>query len=95
MLLTQTNQSDYEQLCRLDVLDLEDAPEHDQRVDYNEFKEQLTRNPECWYETGLPWRGNFPTLPTNERGSRRRLESLVTKLKRESLTSEYDAIIQE
>ncbi len=95
MLLTQTNQSDYEQLCRLDVLGLEDAPEHDQRVVYNEFKEQLTRNPEGWYETELPWRGNFPTLPTNERGSRRRLESLVTKLKRESLTSEYDAIIQD
>ena len=95
MLLTQTDQSDYEQLCRLDVLGLEDAPEHDQRVVYNEFKEQLTRNPEGWYETGLPWRGNFPTLPTNERGSRRRLESLVTKLKRESLTSEYDAIIQD
>ena len=95
MLLTQTNQSDYEQLCRLDVLGLEDAPEHDQRVVYNKFKEQLTRNPEGWYETGLPWRGNFPTLPTNERGSRRLLKSLVTKLKCESLTSEYDAIIQD
>ena len=95
MLLTQTNQLDYEQLCRLDVLGLEDAPEHDQRVVYNEFKEQLTRNPEGWYETGLPWRGNFPTLPTNEQGSRRRLESLVTKLKREGLMSEYDAIIQD
>ena len=95
MLLTQTNQLDYEQLCRLDVLGLEDAPEHDQWVVYNEFKEQLTRNPEGWYETGLPWRGNFPTLPTNEQGSRRRLESLVTKLKREGLTSEYDAIIKD
>ena len=95
MLLTQTNQSDYEQLCRLDVLGLEDAPEHDQRVVYNEFKEQLTRDPEGWYETGLPWKGNFPTLPTNKKGSQRRLESLVTKLKREGLTSEYDAIIED
>ena len=66
MLLTQTNQLDYEQLCRLDVLGLEDAPEHDQRVVYNEFKEQLTRNPEGWYETGLPWRGSLPKLPSNE-----------------------------
>ena len=95
MLLTQTNQLDYEQLCRLDDLGLEDAPEHDQRVVYNEFKEQLTRNPEGWYETELPWRGNFPTLLTNEQGSRRRLESLVTKLKREGLMSEYDAIIKD
>ena len=47
MLLTQTNQLDYEQLCRLDVLGLEDALEHDQRVVYSEFKEQLTRNPKA------------------------------------------------
>ncbi len=31
----------------------------------------------------------------NEQGSRRRLESLVTKIKRRRLTSEYDAIIQD
>ena len=34
-------------------------------------------------------------LPMNERGSRPCLESLVTKLERESLTSEYEAIIQD
>ena len=95
MLLRQTNQLDYEQLCCLDVLGLEDAPEHDQRVVYSEFKEQLTRDLEGWYETGLPWRGSLPTLPSNKRGSLRRLQNLVTKLKRESLTSEYDAIIQD
>ena len=95
MLLTQTNQLDFERLCRLDVLGLEDAPEHDQQIVYNEFKEQLTRSPQGWYETGLPWRGNLQSLPTNERGSMRRLGSLVTKLKRENLTSEYDAIFQD
>ena len=49
MLLTQTSQSDYEELCRLDVLGLEDTPEHDQRVVHDEFKEQLTRHREGWY----------------------------------------------
>ena len=29
MLLTQTSQSDYEDLCRLDILGLADTPEHD------------------------------------------------------------------
>lgn len=43
MLLTQTNQLYYERLCRLDVLGQEDAPIHDQRVVYDEFKEQLNR----------------------------------------------------
>lgn len=95
MLLTQTSQSDYEQLCRLDVLGLEDTPEHDQGVVHNEFKEQLTRDQEGWYETGLPWRGNPLRLPTNERGSQRRLISLTSKLQRDGLTAEYDSIIQE
>ena len=68
MLLTQTSQSDYEELCRLDILGLADTAENDQRNVYKEFKEQLVRGPEGWYETGLPWRGNHPPLPTNETG---------------------------
>ena len=60
MMLTQTSQTDYEELCRLDVLGLADSSEHDQQAVYSEFKEQLVRNKEGWYETGLPWRGNHP-----------------------------------
>ena len=74
MLLTQTSQKDYEDLC--DVLGLADTAEHDQSMVYSEFKEQLTRSPSGWYETGLPWRGNHPPLPLNEIGSIRRLQSL-------------------
>ena len=53
MLLTQTSQVEYEKLCRLDVLGLEDTPQHDQSVVFSEFKEQLTGSPEGWYETTL------------------------------------------
>ena len=95
MLLTQTSQSDYEDLCRLDILGLADTPEHDQSIVHAEFKEQLQRSLEGWYETGLPWRGNHPDLPTNEQGSIRRLSSLTRKLQRINLTDEYDAIIRE
>lgn len=45
MLLTQTSHADYEELCRMDVLGLEDTPEHDQRAVYAEFREQLIRHP--------------------------------------------------
>ena len=38
LLLAQTNQSDYEQLCRLDVLGLEDRLENDQETVYAEFR---------------------------------------------------------
>lgn len=95
MLLTQTSQSDYEDLCRLDILGLADTPEHDQSMVHAEFKEQLQRSSEGWYETGLPWRGNHPELPTNKQGILRRLSSLTRKLQRSNLTDEYDAIIRE
>ena len=42
MLLTQTSQSDYEELCRLDVLGLADTPEHDQTMVHAEFKSECT-----------------------------------------------------
>ena len=80
MMLTQTSQSDYEALCRLDVLGLEDRNEHDQSTVYDEFKEQLTRSPEGWYETGLPWKGNHPHLKDNREGSLRRLSALRNRL---------------
>ena len=95
MLLTQTTQIDYEELCRLDVLGLQDAPEHDQSVVFEEFKERLTRSPEGWYETTLPWKANHPDLPNNEQGSLKRLKMLTRKLQREGLTEQYDEIIQE
>ena len=86
MLLTQTSQGDYEDLCRLDILGLADVPEYDQSMVHAEFKEQLQCSPEGWYETGLPWRGNYPELPTHKQGSLRHLSSLTRKLQRINLT---------
>ena len=95
MLLTQTSSADYEELCRLDVLGLEDSPTGDQGVVYEEFKEQLWRSKEGWYETGLPWIGNHPSLPSNKEGSLRRLGSLLRKLDSSNSISDYHEIIQE
>ena len=95
MMLTQTSQTDYEELCRLDVLGLADSSEHDQQAVYSEFKEQLVRNKEGWYETGLPWRGNHPPLLSNKQGSLRCLSSLNKKLERQGLAAEYNQIIQD
>ena len=95
MLLTQSTSVDYEQLCRPDVLGLSDSPANDQDVVCAEFKEQLIRYPEGHYETGLPWKGGHPTLPTNKSGSLRRLHQLLKKLERTNTYDQYDAIIQE
>ena len=91
--LTQTSATDYDELCRLDVLELEDSPTGDQETVYAEFREQLKHSNEGWYETGFPWKGNHPPLPSNEKGSLRRLNTLVHKLEKSNLLNSYDAII--
>ena len=95
MLLTQTAAADYEQLCKLDVLGIQDTAIGDQADVYEEFKEQLTRSAEGWYETGLPWKGNHPPLPNHKAGSLKRLENTVRKLENQGLLEQYDAIIKE
>ena len=69
MLLTQTSQSNYKDMCRLDVLGLRDMADHDQSMLFDEFKERLTRSPEGWYKTTLLWKANHPELSSNKEGS--------------------------
>ena len=95
MLLTQTSRVDFERLCRLDVLGLADTSEEDQDPVYQDFKEQLVRDPAGWYEAALPWKTEHPKLPTNEKGSLRRLDNLIKRLERNGTYREYDNIIQE
>ena len=93
MLMTQTSYSDYDKLCRLDVLGLADAPEHDHQIVHCEFKEQLQRSDQGWYETELLWKGSRLCLATNEKGSVRRLSSLIRRLDKKGLTPAYNAVI--
>ena len=55
MLLGQASHVHYEELCRIDVLDLSNIPANDQGNMHTEFQEQLTRDEEGWYETSMPW----------------------------------------
>ena len=94
--LTRSSSTDFEQLCSLDVLGLEDKPAYNQQAVYSEFQEQLVRHPEGWYETGLLWTAGHPPLPNNRNGSLQRLSSLVKKLQRvPGHLDEYDRIIQD
>ena len=61
--LTRSPSTDYEELCSLDVLGLEDKPAGDQQAVYSEFHEKLVRHPEGSYETGLLWKAGHPPLP--------------------------------
>ena len=77
------------------MLGLQDSPTGDQSVVHEEFEEQLQRSPDGWYETGLPWRGNHPTLANNKSGSLQRLGSLARKLERADLLEKYDEVIKD
>ena len=86
---------EYQELCRMDVLGLADTPVGDQEAVYGEFKEKLSRNPEGWYESGLPWKGNLFPSGTNEANSQQRLRTLVSKLTNTGKFEQYDSVIQE
>ena len=67
--LTLATRVDFEQLCHLDIHGLANCSINDQDVVYSEFKEQLIHHLDTHYETGLPWKGSHPLLPTNKSGS--------------------------
>ena len=94
--LTRTSSTNYEQLCSLNVLGLQDRPVGDQQAVYDNFKEQLRRSDEGWYETGLLWKHGHDILNNNKQGSLRRLESLLKKLQKEpNCLDWYDEVIQD
>ncbi len=72
-----------------------DRPAGDQSEVFEEFKEQLQRSKDGWYQTGLTWKGEHPPLPTGKDVSLRRLNTLVRKLEKSGTINHYDEIIRE
>ena len=70
MFMTQTSSLEYETLCRLDVLGIADSASGDQDEVYSEFKEQLKRDEEGWYETGLLHVEREPPIPPKQRSKK-------------------------
>ena len=68
-LYTRTSVSDFDGLCDIDVLGVEENHlSHDENV-YKKFKQQLERNEGGWYEAGLVWTENKVPLNNNKSGS--------------------------
>ncbi len=63
--LTRSTVEDYDRLCSLDVLGIEDSPSSRPNAVYEDFKQQLVRSDKGWYETGLLWKTCHPPLPTD------------------------------
>ena len=83
--LTRSVSDNYEQLCRLDVLGVQDTPDGDQSAVYDEFCEQLTQQEDGRYESGLLWKPNHSPLANNKEGSCARLSNLIRKHKHSNL----------
>ena len=53
MMLTRNSICDHAQLCRLDILGIEERPVGDQMYVYQKFQDQLKRKADGSYETSL------------------------------------------
>ena len=53
LMLSRTSLPDYEKLCNLDVLGVQDIPKTHEDMFHSNIKEQLKQSEEGWYETGL------------------------------------------
>ena len=83
-LYTRTSASDFNRLCDIDVLGVEENHlSHDENV-YKKFKQQLERNEGDWYEKGLVWTEDKVPLSNNKSGSLERLKSPLKRLEQNS-----------
>ena len=67
-MLTRTTTHDYDQLCNLDVLGVQE-PLAEGAIIHQEFKDQLEQKADGRYETGFIWKPNKDLLPDNKEGS--------------------------
>ena len=86
---------DFEQLCRLDVLGLQDETQSEDTV-LQRFLSQLSRDESGRYETDLLWKATKKPLKSYERGSIARLRYTKKQLDRDvQLKEECDKIIEQ
>ena len=95
-LYTRTSASGFDRLCDIVVLRVEENhSSHDENV-YKKIKQQLERNEEGWYETGLVWTENKVPLNNKKSGSLGRLKSLLKRLLQNLETFKaYDQVIRD
>ena len=94
MMLTRDKKVDDAELCQLDALSLEEQENNGKGRLYQEFKDQIGRSQERWYEKSLLWKTNSDELSTNKAASLARLRVLLRKLNKNlMLFDQYHEII--
>ena len=95
MILTRKSMCDHDQLCRLNLLDIEDSSREDQMYVYQEFQDQLKSKGDGSYEIPLLWKPVHLPIHNNKNGNLSRLGNLIRKLWKQSKEFEqYNQIIQ-
>ena len=85
---------DYEKVCNLDVLGVQDIPKTHEETVHTNFKEQLKQNDEGWYKTGLMWKQSRENIQNNETVCLRIPQNLIVKLQKSpGLLETFDNII--
>ncbi len=72
--------TDYDRLCSLDVLGVEDRGPNDQLQVYEDFKEYIVKRDDGRYEVSVPWITESELSGNNEQASRARLANVERKL---------------
>ena len=95
-LYTRASVNDFNCLCHIDVLGMEENHlSHDENV-YKKFKQQLERSEGGWYETGLVSTENKVPLNNNKSGSLGPLKSLLKQLEQNpEIFKAYDLVIRD
>ena len=89
-----SSRSDFEHLCSMDVLGLDD-PETPDPSFHEDFTEHIQFKVEGFYETRLPWKIHHSVLPSNKDLALARLWGTTRRLDKCQKLGEYDAIMQE
>ena len=96
LFFTKSSIVDCEKLCSLNVLGLKYSDDGKQNSVFEEFKDQLERKPEGFYEKGLIWKSDKTELTSTKPGGLTRLGKLVQKLEKDQeLFSAYDKIMKD
>ena len=88
--------TDYDRLCSLDVLGVEDRGPNDQLQVYEDFKENIVKRDDWRYEVSVPWVTGSELSGNNEQASRARLANVERKLSKDpELKEKYGEIVKE
>ena len=81
LLFSNTSAQDYEKLCSLDVMGIEENRSLKDTEFLDKFKKQLKQSDEGWYVDDLARKTDHPVLTNNKNNSLGRLNSLFRHLK--------------